>query len=226
MKCSNCNQENKPGSAFCSSCGSKLNTNEDEEKNSTENVETTENIVTNPINNNQNQPKKKNIWLIIGIIAAVLIILIAVGSGGSDTSISPSYGSGSQTTSDKTKLENYLTDIGWRKQSSSKYTYYKDGYTYTMDFDKDIYSQSGDSLYSAYYYKEDIFATVVESDGLELVAGYSFNTYSYTCETTPSSYQSYACSYMKTSVLDLGESIRNSFYVFIRNAGVSSVHNL
>ena len=176
------------------------------------------NINQNYIPNNQNQSqKKKNIWLIIGIVAAVIIGLIVIGS---------SSGGSSYIVNDKTKLQNYLTTIGFTEEDSTTYTYYKDGYTYTFDFYKSLFSQEkGDSMYNAYYYKKDIFGAAIATDSLKVVATYDLSTYDYACETEPTTYQTYTCNYMKSTITNLAETSKKTFYTIINGAEVS-VNNL
>lgn len=244
MKCLNCNHENKPDALFCESCGTKLTSDKNEEPVNVNNEETTNeqtipnnmennnnnnnyntnyngynnNINQNYIPNNQNQPqKKKNIWMIIGIVAAVIVGLIIIGS---------SSGGSSYTIDDKTKLQNYLTTIGFTEEDSTTYTYYKDGYTYTFDFSKSLFSQEkGYSMYNAYYYKKDIFGAAIATDSLKVIATYSFSTYDYACETEPTTYQTYTCNYMKSTITNLAETSKKTFYTIINGAEVS-VNNL
>ena len=208
MKCSNCNQENNADALFCTSCGASLNNNSNQ---------------VNTTINNQNKPKK-NKWLIIGLITVFIIGVILIG-GGSDSDDDTGYSSGGYSSNDKDKFGSFLVQSGFTKKSSSEYTYYHEGYLYTFDFNEDIFSQESDTMYNAYYYKKDIFGTAMVSDSLEIVATYNFSTYSYNCEATPASYQSYTCSYMKSTITELATTIKSTFYSFINSAGVS-VNNL
>lgn len=210
MKCSNCNQENNADALFCTSCGASLNNNSNQ---------------VNTTNNNQNKPKK-NKWLIIGLVTVFIIGIILIGGGSdSDDDYDTGYSSGGYSSNDKEKFGSFLVQSGFTKKSSSEYTYYHEGYLYTFDFSEDVFSQESDDMYNAYYYKKDIFGTAMVSDSLELVATYTFSTYSYNCEATPASYQSYACSYMKSTITELAATIKSTFYSFINSAGVS-VNNL
>ncbi len=210
MKCSNCNQENNADALFCTSCGAGLNGNGNPTPTSTMN------------NSNTNKPKK-NKWLIIGLIAAFVVGIILIG-GGNDNSDDTVYNSG-YSTNDKETFGNFLVAAGFTRKSSTIYTYYNDGYLYTFDFNEDVFSQESDTMYNAYYYKKDIFGTAMVSDSLEIIATYNFSTYSYNCEATPASYQSYACSYMQSTITELAITIKSTFYTFINQAGVS-IYNL
>jgi len=222
MKCSNCNQENNQGDLFCSSCGNKLIIENNLPENNYTNNQTKEQNFQNNINtNNINQTKPKtNKWLIIGIIIAAVIGLIIFTNN--DNS---SYNSAFQREDDKTKFENYLTHMGFTKTTNNKYTLYSNGYTYVIDFSEDLFSQKGDTSYNVYYYQKDVFGTALVSGSFKTIATYTYNTYDYNCKTEPSTYQSYACSYMQSTITELAKTMKKTFYKFINEAGVS-VYNL
>lgn len=240
MKCSNCNQDNNQGDLFCSYCGSQLIPNSNIDNNQNTNLDNNQNtnIIENYSNNNQViepnipnninynnvvQPKKnKNKWIIIGVVIAAILGLFIISSNGNEDE---SYSSGFQREDDKTKFINYLTDMGFTKVTSNKYSLYNKGYTYIIDFSEDLFSQQGDTAYNVYYYKKDVFGTALVSSSFKTIATYTFNTYDYNCKTEPSTYQSYACSYMKSTITELAITMKNTFYKFINGAGVS-IYNL
>jgi hypothetical protein len=236
MKCSNCNHQNNPGDLFCSSCGNKLSQENNMNINYSNNTQTIEtNEQNNPNYNNTNynntnynntvQTKpKKNKWVIAGIIIAVVLGLFVIGSNGNENG-DGSYNSSFQREDDKTKFTNYLTSMGFTKITSNKYSLYSKGYTYVIDFSQELFSQQGDNSYNVYYYRKDIFGTTLSSDSFKIIATYTFNTYDYNCKTDPSTYQSYACSYMKSTITELAITMKNTFYKFINGAGVS-IYNL
>jgi hypothetical protein len=225
MKCSNCGTENNEGTKFCTNCGNKLTeeTNTPEEVTEVMNEEKEEVNNTVPVSqvvNNDNNPKKKNKWLTIGLpIAIVVIALIAIFGNGSGSSYSGGYG----TTDAKTKFGNYLVNNGFTRNSSTNYTLYtSDGYLTTIDFSKGLMSMENSTIYSAYYYKEDVFGVAAVSSGTKIVVEYDYSTYNYTCTTSPSTYQSYACSYVKSSFVNLANTAKKTFNSLASAAGVST----
>ena len=212
MKCSNCGTENNSDALFCVSCGNKLNSektlqNNTVNENNTQNglnnennVQTSysnDNIQTITMTNSTSNNKPKSKWLTIGLpVAILLIVIIAIGSFGGNSS-DTSYNSGYQTESGQKRFGNYLVSIGFTKNSSTNYTFYSEGYLYTFDFEDALFSQENDVMYDAYFYEKDMFGIAMVSDGIKLIATYDYSSYNYSCEVEPVSYQSYVCSYMK-----------------------------
>jgi len=96
---------------------------------------------------------------------------------------------------------------------------------YEMDFSEDLFSKKVDTSYNVYYYQKDVFGTALVSGSFKTIATYTYNTYDYNCKTEPSTYQSYACSYMQSTITELAKTMKKTFYKFINEAGVS-VYNL
>lgn len=228
MKCSNCGTENNSDSLFCISCGNKLNNEVNSGNNFTNENNMQNNNVNNnvqPMNNTNNNSttKPKSKWLTIGLpIAIVLIVIVLIGSlGGGDssgTSYSPSY----QTESGQTKFGNYLVSVGFTKNSNTNYTLYYEGYLYTFDFVDAVLSLENNTMYSAYYYKKDMYGTaMISDDGTTFVATYDFNSYRYNCEVDPPTYQSYICSNLESTIIETAATAKQTFYSFLNSAGVS-----
>lgn len=213
MKCLKCNTKNNEDAKFCVNCGNELESDKTEDVSSTDETKVIPNNYET--NNTVKQDDKK--WLKIGLpIAIVIIILIAIFGKGN--------GGGGFVASDaRTKFGDYLVSNGFTRNSSTNYTKYtSNGYLTTIDFNKAVMSLENSSTYSAYYYKSDEFGVAATSGDIKIVVEYDYSTYNYSCTTTPSTYQSYACSYVKSSFVELANTAKKTFNSLTNAAGVSS----
>lgn len=237
MKCSNCGENNKTDANFCISCGNKITKEEnnnvtseqsktkittEENKTNENNVQTTTNENTTNVQNTNNT-KKDNKWLKIGLPVVIVIIIICAvfGSNSNENTYSGDYDSSYNKVDARTQFGNYLVNFGFTRNSSTNYTMYKDGYLYTIDFNDAIMSLENSTMYTVYYYKNNISGVASISDNLKIISTYNLNTYEYQCETEPSTYQSYSCSYVKSSFIELAEASKKAFDAMANSAGIS-----
>lgn len=230
MECKNCGTINEIGANFCASCGGTIkneevvangnymqNTNNQMAwSNNTPNVVNNTNMGPNVVSNVNTGTKKNNNWFKIGAIV-VVVVLIVIYLFGSDSSIS------SVNNSARSKFGEYLSNNGFTENSSTNYTMYNDGFLITIDFDEELMSMesSDNTMYSAYYYKDDIAGVASENGSLKIVTTYNLITYDYQCEVEPSTYESYSCSYVKSTFIELATTMKKTFNILASNAGVS-----
>ena len=216
MECNVCGTKNNANAKFCQSCGSNLKEEKTEVEEKTEEVEKRETeVVSTPVH--YEEPKKNKTGIIIGAIVVVIIVIIALTSG-SGSGLG-SGGSGSA----RTRFGEYLvSEEGFTRESSTKYTKYYSGYILTIDFVDELMSMENSTIYSAYYYKTNRGGVAVAQNGSTIAAIYDLDTGSYRCEATPSTNQDYVCNYIKASVIKVATSAQGTFESLLRKAGVSA----
>lgn len=113
------------------------------------------------------------------------------------------------------KLERYISRKGFKKEDTNIYTLNKKGYTYTFDFSKELFSMSNSDAYAAYYYKQNKFGASTFLNNRKITLTYDFNNGSYNCDSSKE-----VCSYVRNSVITLGQRVRETFEEALKSARV------